>query len=388
MSSTSFPGTAPKDLTPAEEANLRAATADPEAIVAPPGGTGGPVAWARKNLFGSVRDTIITVVLGGILLYLAWGFIKWGLISATWVADKADVCRANAGGACWAYLFEKAPFMLYGTYPFEERWRPTIVSLLIIFMLIASCDRRMWNWRLAALWGVGAVAGWILMFGGVLGLRYVETGLWGGLPVTLILSVVALAGAFPLAILLALGRRSNLPAIKALCVGFIELIRGVPLISLLIMASVMLPLFLPEGVTIDKFLRAVVGMMLFAAAYLAEVIRGGLQAIPKGQYEAADALGLGYRLKTQLIILPQALRLVIPPLVNTFIGFFKDTSLVLIIGIFDLLTSGKVAVAEPIWQAFSTEVYIMLALIYFCFCYSMSRYSRGLEREFAKSVRR
>jgi general L-amino acid transport system permease protein len=379
----------PEGLVPnaADRANLNAATGDPEAIVAPPGGTGGPVAWARKNLFGSVRDSIITVVLGAVLFYLLYGFLKWAVFGATWVADKADVCRANTG-ACWAYLFETAPFMLYGTYPFEERWRPTIVSLLIIAMLVASCDRRLWNWRMAAMWVTGAVVSWILMFGGVFGLRYVETGLWGGIPVTLILSVVALAAAFPLAILLALGRRSNLPVIKALCVGFIELIRGVPLISLLIMASVMLPLFLPDGVTIDKFLRALVAFSLFAAAYLAEVIRGGLQAIPKGQYEAADALGLGYRMKTQLIILPQALRLVIPPLVNTFIGFFKDTSLVYIIGIYDFLTAGESAVKDPAWRGFANETYLFLALVYFIFCFSMSRYSQYLERDLNKAHRR
>ena len=383
MSNTStMPGVAPED-----KANLGAAAGAPEAIVAPPGGAGGPFAWMRKNLFGSVRDSIITIVLGAILLWLLWGFLKWGVFGATWVADKADTCRANTG-ACWAYLVEKAPFMIYGTYPFEERWRPTIVSLLIIFMLVASCDRRMWNWRLGAMWGVGATMCTILMFGGVLGMRYVETGLWGGLPVTLILSVVALAAAFPMAILLALGRRSNLPVIKALCVGFIELIRGVPLISLLIMASVMLPLFLPDGVTIDKFLRALVAFSLFAAAYLAEVIRGGLQAIPKGQYEAADALGLGYRMKTQLIILPQALRLVIPPLVNTFIGFFKDTSLVYIIGIYDFLTAGESAVKDPAWRGFANETYLFLAVVYFIFCFSMSRYSQYLERDLNKSHRR
>jgi general L-amino acid transport system permease protein len=380
--------TLPGSLAPEDKAKLRAAAGDPEAVVAPPGGTGGPVLWMRKNLFGSLRDSIITVVLGAILLYVGWGFFKWAVIGATWTAQTADVCRANTGGACWAYLVEKAPFMLYGTYPFEERWRPTIVSLLIIAMLVSSCDRRMWNWRLAAMWVVGFAVSWILMFGGVFGLPYVETGLWGGLPVTLILSVVALAAAFPMAILLALGRRSNLPAIKALCVGFIELIRGVPLISLLIMASVMLPLFLPEGVTIDKFLRALVAFSLFAAAYLAEVIRGGLQAIPKGQYEAADALGLGYRLKTQLIILPQALRLVIPPLVNTFIGFFKDTSLVYIIGIYDLLTAGESAVKDPAWRGFANETYLFLAVVYFIFCFSMSRYSQYLERDLNKAHRR
>jgi general L-amino acid transport system permease protein len=212
---------------------------------------------------------------------------------------------------------------------------------------------------------------------------------WGGLPITLILATFGLAFAFPLAILVALGRRSTkLPAVKTLCVVYVELIRGVPLISVLFMASVMFPLFMPPGINVNKLLRAQIAFILFAAAYLAEVVRGGLQALPKGQGEAADALGLSYWKKTAFIILPQALRLVIPPLVNTFIGFFKDTSLVLIIGIFDLLTMGKVALSDPPWQSFSTEVYIALAIVYICFCFAMSKYSRGLERELGRAHRR
>ena len=220
-------------------------------------------------------------------------------------------------------------------------------------------------------------------------MSFVPQDSWGGLPITLILSTFGLAFAFPLSLLVALGRRSTqMPAVKGLCVLYVELIRGVPLITLLFMASVMFPLFMPAGINPDKLLRAQVAIILFAAAYLAEVVRGGLQALPKGQYEAADALGLSYWKKTIFIILPQALRLVIPPLVNTFIGFFKDTSLVLIIGIFDLLTAGKVAIAEPAWQPYSTEVYLVLALIYCVFCYVMARYSRGLEQELSRGVRR
>ena len=222
----------------------------------------------------------------------------------------------------------------------------------------------------------------ILMFGGILGLSPVSVDYWGGLPITLILATFGLAFAFPLAILVALGRRStSMPAVKTLCVVYVELVRGVPLISVLFMASVMFPLFMPPGINVDKLLRAQIAVILFAAAYLAEVVRGGLQALPKGQAEAADAMGLSYWHKTGFVILPQALRLVIPPLVNTFIGFFKDTSLVLIIGLFDLLTMGKVALSDPPWQSFSTEVYIALAVVYIAFCYGMSRYSRGLERE-------
>jgi general L-amino acid transport system permease protein len=238
-------------------------------------------------------------------------------------------------------------------------------------------------------WLITLAAIGVLMWGGVLGLSFVPQDSWGGLPITLILATFGLAFSFPLSILVALGRRSTkLPAVKLLCVLYVELIRGVPLISLLFMASVMFPLFMPEGVNIDKLLRAQIAIILFAAAYLAEVVRGGLQSLPKGQYEAADALGLTYWQKTGKIVLPQALRMVIPPLVNTFIGFFKDTSLVLIIGIFDLLTAGKVALAEPVWQSFSTEVYIALAVIYFAFCFAMSKYSRGLERELGRATRR
>jgi general L-amino acid transport system permease protein len=228
----------------------------------------------------------------------------------------------------------------------------------------------------------------ILMWGGVFGLTFVDQERWGGLPITLILSTFGLAFAFPLAILVALGRRSNLPAVKIICVLYVELIRGVPLISLLFMASVVFPLFLPEGLNIDKLLRAQVAVILFAGAYLAEVVRGGLQALPRGQYEAADALGLSYWQKTGFIILPQALRLVIPPLVNTFIGFFKDTSLVLIIGIYDLTNAAKTAIVEPAWVGFGPEVYVFVGLIYLVFCFAMSKYSQGLEADLNRHRRR
>jgi His/Glu/Gln/Arg/opine family amino acid ABC transporter permease subunit len=219
------------------------------------------------------------------------------------------------------------------------------------------------------------------MWGGIAGLTYVSQDRWGGLPVTLILATFGLAFGFPLGIVVALGRRSKLPAIRSLCVLYVELIRGVPLISLLFMASVMFPLFMPDGVNIDKLLRAQIAFVLYAGAYLAEVVRGGLQAVPRGQHDAADALGLSYWKKNGLIILPQAIRHVIPPLVNTFIAFFKDTSLVLIIGIFDLLTTAKTSIIDPAWQPFSVEVYVFVGLIYFVFCFAMSRYSRGLEAQ-------
>jgi general L-amino acid transport system permease protein len=226
------------------------------------------------------------------------------------------------------------------------------------------------------------------MFGGVLGMPYVPTENWGGLPLTLILSVTACVFGFPLGVLLALGRRSRLPAIRSVCVAYIELIRGVPLITVLFMASVMFPLFMPPGVNFDKLLRAQIALILFSAAYLAEVVRGGLQAVPKGQYEAADSLGLNYLQKTAFIVLPQALRIVIPALVNTFIGTFKDTSLVIIIGVFDLLNAAKTALQDPPWRGSYWEVYLFIAAIYFAFCFFMSRYSQNLEARLQQGHRR
>ena len=357
----------------------------------------GPVAWARANLFSGWLSTAVTLALGYLIIRFAIGFIDWALIHAVWSVPAGangqpdpSACRAVKGeGACWAMVGDKWRFILFGRYPYDEQWRPGIVVALFLSLFAVSANKQFWRKELALIWlGVLTLIG-VLMWGGVLGLTYVPQDSWGGLPITLILSTFGLALAFPLAVLVALGRRSTtLPAVKALCVLYVELIRGVPLITVLFMASVMFPLFMPDGFNPDKLLRAQVAVILFAGAYLAEVVRGGLQALPKGQAEAADALGLSYWKKTGLIVLPQALRLVIPPLVNTFIGFFKDTSLVLIIGIFDLLTAGKVAITDPIWQAYSTELYLVLAAIYFAFCFVMARYSRGLEQEYSRAARR
>ena len=373
------------------------ATAQPGTIplAAPRAANSGPMAWARANLFSNWINTAVSLALGYLIIRYAVSFIDWAFLKAIWAVPNdaqgrpdTAICRDNRDGACWAVIREKHRFMLFGTYPFEQHWRPALVCLLFIGLYIVSAMRRFWRKELALIWAGTLTVIAVLMWGGMLGLTYVPQERWGGLPITLILATFGLAFAFPLSILVALGRRSKLPAIKALCVIYVELIRGVPLISLLFMASVMFPLFLPEGMNIDKLLRAQVAIILFAGAYLAEVVRGGLQALPKGQYEAADALGLSYWKKTTFIILPQALRLVIPPLVNTFIGFFKDTSLVLIIGIFDLLTAGKTAIIEPQWQPFAVEVYLVVGLIYFVFCFAMSKYSAGLEVELNKGRRR
>jgi general L-amino acid transport system permease protein len=352
----------------------------------PPAYSGGVVGWLRANLFNGVASSILTLLCAAILAAAIPPVIRWGLIDAIWHAPNGAACRG--AGACWAFIGEKFRFILFGFFPADETWRPAVVVAVFVLMIVAACDRRLWGRRLAILWVIGLCAVFGLMRGGALGLSTVETRLWSGLPLTLILAVVGMVLGFPLGILLALGRRSRLPAVRAICIGYIELVRGVPLITLLFMASLMLPLFLPAGMTIDKLVRAQVAFILFAGAYLAEVVRGGLQAIPRGQTEAADALGLSYWQRTRLIVLPQALSMVIPPLVNTFIGIFKDTALVIIISLFDLLTTAETALSDVNWQGFYVEAYVFVGAIYWSFCFFMSRYSQLLEREFNRGRRR
>jgi len=340
--------------------------------------------WIRAKLFPSPLSSVATVLI----LYLAWQaippFIDWAFLDAIWRAPDSAACRA-AAGACWVFVTEKYRFILFGTYPYEEHWRPALAIFLLITLWAASLAPMFWRRWLPLMWLAGLAAIGVLMWGGIGGLSYVENERWGGLVLTLLLTTFGIGGAFPLAVLLALARRSRMPVLQGLAVGFIELVRGVPLISLLFMASVMLPLFLPAGVSIDKLLRAQIALILFAAAYLAEVVRGGLQVVPRGQYEAADALGLSYWRKTVLVILPQALKIAIPPLVNSFIGLFKDTSLVLIIGLFDLLSTVKIVLTDPVWSGFGVEAYLFASLVYFVFCYAMSRYSQRLEWRLARA---
>lgn len=352
---------------------------------APPVLSVGPIGWARTRLFNSVGNTLVTLSVIALLVLIVPPLLDWAVFKAVWQPSSA-ACR-SADGACWGFIVEKLRLMTFGTYPYAEQWRPLVMMFLLLALLGCSLNTDMWGRWLIVAWIIGVPVIFLLMRGGVFGLSYVETERWGGLPLTLILSVVSIVLSFPIAILLALGRRSNLPAIKAICIGFIELVRGVPLITVLFMASLMLPLFMPEGVTVDKLLRALVAFTLFAAAYVAEVIRGGLQAVPKGQLEAADALGLSYWQKVGLIQLPQALKIVIPPIVNTFIGFFKDTSLVTMIGMFDLLGAVRAASSDPDWRPFFIEGLLFVAIVYFVFCYAMASYSRHLERRLNTSHR-
>ena len=346
---------------------------------APPIAHKGVIGWMRASLFSSPLNTLLTVLVAWLLLMALPAMVEWLFIRANFNATTAQECRAS-GGACWAFIAEKHRLILFGVYPYDEQWRPLLASIVLIAVIICSCVRWFWNPYLGLLWIAGLTVVGILMWGGIFGLSYVENDRWGGLPLTLILATFGIAAAFPIGLLLALGRRSDMPAVKALCIVYIELIRGVPLISLLFMSSVMLPLFLPEGFSIDKLLRAQIAIILFAAAYIAETVRGGLQAIPNGQYEGADSLGLSYWQQMRKIILPQALKVVIPPLVGIFIALFKDTSLVVIIGIFDLTQAAKTAVADAAWRGFSVEAYLFIAFIYFIFCFSISRYSQSLEK--------
>lgn len=341
--------------------------------------------WIKRNLFSSPFNTTLTLLCLGFLIWVVPPVVDWLFLKAVWGHHPVADCNAVRGqGACWAVVWEKFRFMMFGTYPYEEQWRPAIVIFILVGLLVVSAFKFFWNRSLIAIWTVGILLAYWLMAGG-LGLPSIRTGQWGGLPVTLILAIFGIAFAFPLGVLLALGRRSQLPIIKSLSVIYIEVVRGVPLITVLFMASVMLALFLPIGWQIDQLLRAQVAIILFVAAYLAEAVRGGMQAVPRGQYEAAEALGLPYWKSMGLIILPQALKISIPPIVNSFISLFKDTSLVVIIAIFDFAYAVKKSVETDFeWKKYFIEALLFSILIYWIFCFAMSKYSQWLERDLAR----
>jgi general L-amino acid transport system permease protein len=345
----------------------------------PPVTNVGVIGWMRANLFNSPFNSGLTILILFFFYKVLPPLVKWAFFKSVW-SSSGQACK-EASGACWSVVTHNFRFILFGFYPFNEQWRPTVSIIIFILLVIFSHNRRFWNKTLIYTWLGGVVVMGVIMHGGLFGLPVVETTKWSGIILTLMLSLFGLTAAYPLGVLLALGRKSSLPAIKTLSVVYIEMIRGVPLISLLFMSSVMFPLFLPEGITIDKILRAQVAIIMFTAAYIAEVVRGGLQAIPKGQYEAAEALGLDYSQKMRLIVLPQALKIVIPPTVSILISAFKDTSLVVIIGLFDLMKTTQVTLSNPEWSGFSTEAYIFIALLYFGGCFAMSNFSRSLEKE-------
>ena len=361
----------------------------------------GAANWLKQNLFSSPRDTVLTLLALFLLVWFVPPLLQWLFVDAQWTGTDRTFCATvvqNGGihpegwsGACWAFVVAKFPQFLFGRYPIDERWRVILVAIMFVGLLVPLLMPKVPHKGLNALlfFLVLPVVAFFLLVGGWFGLEHVETPLWGGLLVTLVLSFVGISVSLPLGIVLALGRRSNMPVIKMLCIVFIEAIRGVPLVTVLFMASVMLPLFLPQGVTFDKLLRALIGVALFSSAYMAEVVRGGLQAIPKGQYEGADSLGLGYWQKMRLIILPQALKLVIPGIVNTFIGLFKDTSLVYIIGMFDLLGIVRQNFSDPSWATPVTARtgLVFAGFMFWIFCFSMSRYSIFMEKRLDRSHR-
>ncbi len=367
---------------------MTAQTFEPIASRPAPNPTEGPIAWVRINLFGDWITGLMTIVVLTALLLVLPQFISWAVIRAAWLPDY-DACRVEGVGACWGVVAEKYRIIIFGRYPYDDQWRPLVATLVMLAMLVGSCTRAFWKVWLLPAWIVTLAVFFTLMYGDVLGLEKVETDRWGGLPLTIMLSVLSMMMAFPIAMVVALGRRSSLPAIRTVCTIYVELIRGVPLISVLFMASFMFPLFMPAGMSIDVLVRVIIGITLFAAAYMAEVIRGGLQAIPKGQIEAAATLGLSYWQTQYKIVLPQALAMVVPSIMNNFISLFKDTSLVTIVSLYELTGALGLALnSDANWRPFKIEGYLFIALIYFAFCFSMSRYSVWVEKQVNKGKAR
>lgn len=364
-------------------------TAGSAASLPPPATDGGAWNWTRRNLLSDWRQTALTLLVAWVLVRWVPPLIQWLFVDATWWGTRDD-CVAS-GGACWAFVAARWGQFIYGFYPVDERWRVNLAGLTLVLLLVPLFIPRVprKGWLIAGIVLLYPVLAFALLYGGWFGLPVVETSRWGGFMLTLVVAVTGMVGSLPIGILLALGRRSRMPAIRIFCVSFIELFRAVPLITVLFMASVMLPLFLPAGFSLDKLVRALLGVAIFNGALMAEVVRGGLQAIPKGQYEAATAAGMGYWRMTGLIILPQALRLVIPGLVNTYVAIIKDTTLVLIIGLFDLLGIVQAGIADSSWLSASVTKtgYVFAGFGFWILCFGLSRYSMHLERQLGQGAR-
>ena len=376
-------------------------TFTPKPALPPPAYSVGIPGWLRKNLFSSPLNIILTLLSVYLLAMLVPSMVDWLFLDATWHGDNSDNCKiinqagdkVDAPGACWTFInvrFEQILFGLYYSAHKDQVWRPILMftiffGLLLPMLIPAMPNKSYFGFALLFIFPFIAFA---LIHGKWLGLDIADSSEWGGFLLTFILASVGIIAALPIGILFALGRRSSLPVIRTLSILYIEFWRGTPLITILFMASVMLPLFFPSGVEFDKVARALIGITMFQSAYTAEAIRGGLQAIPRGQSEAADALGLGYWKKTLLIILPQALKISIPGIVNTFIELFKDTSLVLIIGLFDLLNMAQTASRSAEWKGYDLEAYVFSAMIFFMFCFAMSKYSQSLEQKLDRGHRK
>jgi general L-amino acid transport system permease protein len=365
----------------------------PAPSLPPPALRAGVFGWLRVNLFSSPLNIALTLLCVVLIAWVVPPLVRFLLVSATWSGNDREACLASPAnpnpGACWAFIRVWFSYFVYGFYPIGQRWRVDVFFLALAFGIGWLA------WLRAPRRDIGAVYFFIVLpilslvlLGGLplLGLSYVPTNLWGGILVTIVVATIGMVFSLPLGILLALGRRSRIPVVRWLSIMFIEFVRGVPLITVLFMASVMLPLFVPEPLAPDKLVRALIGVAMFASAYMAEVVRGGLLAIPRGQYEAAQALGLSYWRMTGLVILPQALRVTLPNIVNVFIALFKDTTLVFIVGIFDFLRTVEVARGDQKWTSpvASLTGYVFAALFYFVCCYAMSRYARRVEARLAR----
>ena len=334
--------------------------------------------WIKENLFNSILSSILTLLSFYFIYITVPPLLDWMIFDATWTGTKEEITKE---GARWIFIIEKFDQFIYGFYPEELYWRPNLALALFVIYIIAFVKINNTRVKISLVLTYPIVC-FILVSGGYFGLEHVPTDKWGGLLLTILVAAVGIVASFPIGVIFALGRMSDMPIIRTISVMYIEFIRGVPLITILFMASVILPLFFPENMDFDKLLRALIGITLFQAAYIAEVIRGGLQAIPKGQYEAADALGLTYWKKMGLVILPQALKISIPNIVGSFISLFKDTTLILIIGLFDILAMVTLTNSDTNWLGFETEGYVFVTLIYWTICFSMSKYAKSIENKF------
>ncbi len=356
----------------------------------PPASLAGPFAWLRDNFFASPVDILLTILSVALIYFVVPPLLDWAIFSATWtypaevvVGDRAPKFSDCApGGACWIFVQARIGQFIFGFYPEPERWRVVLafaIGAVGIYGLLGGPERFRRHAAILFFIVFPILAFWLLRGG--LGLSPVTTDQWGGFMLTLVIALVGIVLSLPIGIILALGRRSNLPVVHLLCVIFIEFVRGVPLITVIFMANLMVPLFLPPDMDVNVLLRVLVGTTAFVSAYMAEVVRGGLQAIPKGQFEGAQALGLGYWQMMRLIVLPQALRIAIPTIVNTFIGFFKDTTLVSMVGLYDFLNMVRAGFKDPNWVGVEITGYGFCAIVYWVCCFSMSRYSMYLERK-------
>lgn len=343
----------------------------------------GVLATVRRRFFYSPGASLVTIAALALVVWLGWRLLDWGVVRAVAAPDYA-ACKLPGRGACWGFVAEKWRLIVFGRYPYDEQWRPALASAAVLAMGVASALPACWSRRgahgLAMGWIAAFAVFFLLMFGGVFGLSVVGTERWGGLPLTVILTLIGMGASAPIGVLLALARRSNMPLLRSLAIAYIELVRGVPLLTVLFVATFVFPLVLPPGWRIDPFWRIVIGIVLFQAAYMAETVRGGLQTLPRGQLEAGISLGLRYWQLQRAVVLPQALVAVIPAFVNSLLSTFMDTSLVIVVSMYDLTGALRLALGDPQWRDFFIEGYLFIAAIYFLGSFVMSRYSQWLER--------